>query len=235
MPFVCTPRVINSTDGGVSVQITDLFPHKTQSSAVLTPNFQGPKYLYAHGRDLTEEVATQANVGGDIETDAEYAGLSAYLLATIEKPNGEALTDNEANTIADLIIARMEGGLSLTASDINTALDSVVAGAGLAVGDSLASALEVLQIVSGYKVFTLPANTVVELAIGDFDDAGLAVVVPAGFADPSDASRLITTFESSFYLSARRGQLKVAQTRTNAQGVLEPLVVCYADDGSLIQ
>lgn len=234
MPFVCTPRVINSTDGGVSVQITDLFPHKTQSSAVLTPNFQGPKYLYAHGRDLTETPVVVPNGGNQDLGGADQSGLAVYLLTTIEGAGGVILTPAEADTMADLIISRMEGGLSLTASDINTILDSVVAGAGLAVGDSFGSALEILQIVSGYKVYTVTAGTQIDLA-GAFDHVGLAGLVPTFFADPSDASRLITTFESSFYLSARRGQLKVAQTRTNAQGVLEPLVVCYADDGSLIQ
>lgn len=235
MPFVCTPRVINSTDGGVSVQITDLFPHKTQSSAVITPNFQGPKYLYAHGRDLTATVATQLNVGGDTETDAQYAGLSAYIIATVETAGGGALTAGNANTIADNLILRMQGGLSLTATDINAVLDAESAGATINGGDSFADVTEIIQIVSGYKMFTLPANTVVQVALGDFDDASLVIAVPEGFSDPYDISRLMTTFESSFYLSARRGQLKVAQTRTNAQGVLEPLVVCYADDGSLIQ
>ena len=41
MPFLVTPRVTNSTDGRVSVQITDLYPHKTQSNATISPNFKG--------------------------------------------------------------------------------------------------------------------------------------------------------------------------------------------------
>ena len=40
MPFLATPRVTNSTDGRVSVQITDLYPHKTQSNATISPNFK---------------------------------------------------------------------------------------------------------------------------------------------------------------------------------------------------
>jgi hypothetical protein len=60
MPFLIANKVLNSVASErqhrVAVQITDLFPHKTQSSAVYTPNFQGPQYLYAHGRDVTEAV-----------------------------------------------------------------------------------------------------------------------------------------------------------------------------------
>jgi hypothetical protein len=161
----------------VALQITDLFPHKTQSNAVINPNFQGPTYVYAHSRSVNEDVATQANVGGDLETDAEYAGLSAYLLSTIEAAGGGALPVADANDIATSIVERMQSGLSLTADDINTAIAAVSAGASLTGGDSFGEELEVLQIVSGYKVFTLPANTVVELAIGDFNDVALAGVV----------------------------------------------------------
>lgn len=239
MPFVSGIKVLNSVANRrqhrVSLQITDLFPHKTQSSAVLTPNFQGPRYLSAPPHSLTEALAVQVNVGGDTETDAEYVGLGAYILATVEAVAGGALTVGNANTIADNILARMRNNQSLTEDDVNTIIDAEDAGAGLAVGDSFASLTEILQIVSGYKVFTLPANTVVQLAGGDFDDAGLAVAVPAGFSDPSNASSLITTFDSSFYLSARKGQLKVAQSQLDDLGNPDPIVVCYADDGSLIQ
>lgn len=227
MPFMIANNVLNSTEGRVAVQITDLFPHKTQSSAVLTPNFQGPQYLYAHSRSLTEAVAVAANADNDIETSAEYSGLAAYILATIESAAGASLLVVTAGGIATDIIARMRAGQSLTETDINTIIDDLEPGAGLAVGDSFGSVLEILQIVSGYKVFTLPAGTIVEVAAGDFNDAVLAVAVDAGFSDPTDASSLFTKFYDSFYLSARSGQLKKAQTAN--------LVVCYADDGSLIQ
>lgn len=228
MPFMIANNVLNSTEGRVAVQITDLFPHKTQSSAVLTPNFQGPQYLYAHSRTLTELVAVAANADGDIETSAEYEGLAAYILASIESAAGASLTPANASAIAITIIARMRAGLSLTETDINTIIDGVDAGAGLdGVGDSFGTVLEILQIVSGYKVFTLPAATIVETAAGAFNHVALAVAVAAGFSNPADASSLFTKFYDSFYVSARSGQLKKAQTAN--------LVVCYADDGSLIQ
>lgn len=239
MPFLIANKVLNSVAGErqhrVAVQITDLFPHKTQSSAVYTPNFQGPQYLYAHGRDVTEVVAVQARGNGDIETDAEYQGLAAYLLGTIESAAGGATTVADASNMATQIIARTQSGQSLTADDINAILDGVDAGAGLGNGDSFATVTEILQIVSGYKVFTLPANTLVETAAGAFTHVQLAAPVAAGFSDPADASSLFTKFYDSFYISARKGQLKKAQTAVDAQGNPDPIVVCYADDGSLIQ
>jgi len=71
--------------------------------------------------------------------------------------------------------------------------------------------------------------------VADFDDAGLAPIVAAGFSDPADASSLFTKFYDSFYLSARKGQLKKAQVALDSDGNPDPIVVCYADDGSLIQ
>ncbi len=227
MPFIIANNVLNSNEGRVAVQITDLFPHKTQSSAVYTPSFQGPQYLYAHGRDVSELPTTQVNLDGDTETDAELSGLALYLLATIETAGGNALKPAEANAIANTIRGRVASGESLTADDIDGAIEGVSAGASISGGDSFATVLEVLQIVSGYRVFTLPANTVVELANGNFADAVLTVAVPNGFSDPYDLGKLVTTFSDSFYISARKGQLKVAQNANT--------VVCYANDGSLIQ
>lgn len=232
MPFVCTPRVLNSNDGRVSVQITDLFPHKTQSNAVLTPNFQGPQYLYAHGRDLTETVA----LDGNFATTADFEGLAVYLLTTVEDDAGGsiAITADMANDSATDIIARMESGLSLTESDINTIITAQTGGAnGIGVGNSTATVLEILQIVSGYKTYAVSAGT-------DIQNGGAFVALNVNdqannFSTPYDSSKLITSFSSSFYLSARKGQLKTAQKRTDSNGNPAPYAVCYTDTGALIQ
>lgn len=232
MPFLCTPRVLNSTEDRVALQITDLFPNKSQHSAVLTPNFQGPMYLYAHGRPLTEEV----ELNGDFATTADFSGLAVYLLTTVEDTAGVggAITVAMANNSASDIIERMETGLSLTSSDINAILLARTGGAnGIGIGDSTASVLEILQIVSGYKVFTVGAGQ-------DVEDGGAFVALLANaqagfFSDPSDLSKLYTKFDNTFILSAKSGQIKKAQTRKNAKGVAEPLVVVYANDGTLIQ
>jgi len=231
MPFVCTTRITNSTEGGVSLQITDLFPHKTQSNAVLTPNFQGPTYLYAHSRSLTETVA----VDGNFATTLDFSGLAVYFLTTLEDfaDVGGSITPAMANNIAQDVLDRVVYNQSLTESDLNTIIEARTGGAnGISVGDSTVSVLEVLQIVSGYKVYSVPQGHVVEVLLAfnplnANDQAGF-------FSDPYDLSKMITHFESSFYISARKGQLKTAQTR-KVDGSPAPFVVCYADDGSLIQ
>ena len=231
MPFLCTPRVLNSTDGRVSVQITDLFPNKSQHSAVMTPNFQGPAYLHAHGRKLTETVA----LDGDFATTTDLSGLAVYFLTTLidSDGGGVALTAVMANAIANAVIERMESGLSLTKADMNTIIVAKTGGANNNMDLGTASVLEVLQIVSGYKTFSVPTGQ-------DVENGGVQVALDANvqagfFSTPYDASKLFSKFDSSFFVSARSGQLKIAQLRTDAKGNPTPLVVCYADDGSLIQ
>tara|TARA_A100001388_G_scaffold254647_1_gene218516 strand:+ start:620 stop:1342 length:723 start_codon:yes stop_codon:yes gene_type:complete len=240
MPFLATPRVLNSVvneqtgQHRVALQITDLFPHKTQSSAVYTPNFQGPLYLYAHGRDVTEAVATGIDAG-NLVLDAQYQGLAAYLLATVEAANGAIIGAAAATSIANALVLRLNQGLSLTLSDINSAIDAESAGATLTGGDSFGTVLQVLQIISGYQVFTLAQGVIVQLA-ADFNSGNLPAIVGNAFSAPADASKLFNKFNlDSFYLSARRGQLKKAQTRKDKDGNPIPFVVCYADDGTLIQ
>jgi len=236
MPFVCTPRIVNSSTSGspqgVALQVTDLFPHKTQTNAALYPRFKGPATFYAHGRDITETVA----LNGAFDTTAEFKGLAAYILATIENAagGGVALEAAQANNIAADIIAIMEGGGALTEDAINAEIADRTGGAnGIGIGDSVATVLHILQIVSGYKVFTLPTGTSVggDDGVYNFDDAGLAAM----FTDPTDVASLWSDFSNTFYVSARNGQIKKAQTRRDAAGDLVPFVVCYADDGTLIQ
>ena len=240
MPFLCTPRVTSPGEGVIPLQITDLFPHKTQSNAVITPNFKGPQYIYAHNRSINEAVGLVVDGGGNQVTDAEYDGISAYILATIELTDdgagggGEAITAANANNIGTALVARMESGLSLTESDINTVIVAEVgANNGIGEGNSIASASEILQVISGYRTFTLPNGSIIDLAGGDFNEVALALIVVAGLVLPADSARLFSDFSATFYISARRGQIKAASTRT-VNGVASPLVVVYDDDGSLI-
>jgi hypothetical protein len=224
----------------IPLQITDLFPHKTQSNPTLTPVAKGPQYIYAHSRNINETVATEANVGGDQITSAEYEGISAYILATLELTDdgagggGEAVSAANANAIGTALVARMESGLSLTESDINAVIVAEVgANNGIGEGNTLTDASEVLNIVSGYKQFTLPAGTVIDLAGGDFNEVALAGIVVAAYADPADLASMYSEFSNTFYISARSGQIKKATTRT-VNGVSAPLLVVYNDDGTLI-
>ena len=241
MPFLCTPRVLNSTEGRVALQITDLFPHKTQSNAVITPRFKGPLYLYAHGRSLTATPVL------DVQLDlAEVSGLSAYILLSVpdninQNGNGAAVALSVANAdlIAGDIITRMQNGQSLTLADINTIIAARAGnGIGIGLGGATATVLQILQIVSGYKVFTAPAGTSVADAdaLNAFDGPNAQGIL-AMISDPADASKLFTSFSNndSFFISARSGQLKKAQLATDKSGNPAPLVVIYDDNGNLIQ
>jgi len=188
--------------------------------------------VYAHTRSITEATELDAQ----LDTAAEFSGLEAYILASVENADagGIALTTVQAANIASDLISRMQSGEPLTEVAINTEIAARTGGDnGINIGDSTATVLEILQIISGYKVFTLPAGT----SIGDAGggDAFDAPVLGAFFTDPADANKLWSNFTSTFYVSARNGQLKKAQTRRDANGNVAPLVVCYADDGTLIQ
>jgi hypothetical protein len=234
MPFLATPRVTNSTDGRVSVQITDLYPHKTQSNATISPNFKGPVYLYGHTRDISQDVALDVNFA----TTTDLTGLAVYLLTTVENTAaaGIALTSDQANDIADALILRMRSAQSLTIADINAVIvENTAAGNDLdgILGNSTGTVLEVLQIISGYKVFSIPAGQ-------DVQDAGafvpLAGLDQAGsLTNPADYASLWSDFNNhpSFWISAKRGQLRKAQERVDASGNPAPYVVIYGDDGSL--
>jgi hypothetical protein len=240
MPFLIANKVLNSVAGErqhrVAVQITDLFPHKTQSSAVYTPNFQGPQYLYAHGRDVTADVVS---AGGNRTVAAETLGLAAYLISTLAHTaggGGAAIADADAILLANNLIARTLNNQSLTVADFNA---EVVAIPGIGVGNGIGEVgttttiLEVLQVISGYKVYTLPAGS--DLIAAAVLNVAISTTASARLTDPADASSLFTKFSDSFYISARKGQLKTAQTAVDTDGNPDPIVVCYADDGSLIQ
>lgn len=240
MPFVITHKVLNSVANErqhrVAVQITDLFPHKTQSSAVYTPNFQGPQYLYAHDRDITEDVVS-AGVNRTVADETQ--GLAAYLISTLAHTvggAGSAISDADAILLANNLIARTRNNQSLTVDDFNAA---VVAVPGIGVGNGIGEAgtttniLEVLQVISGYKVYTLPAAS--DLLAGAVLNPAVSGGASGRLTDPYDADKLFSKFSDSFYLSARKGQLKKAQITVDKDGNPDPIVVCYANDGSLIQ
>jgi hypothetical protein len=240
MPFLIANKVLNSVAGErqhrVAVQITDLFPHKTQSSAVYTPNFQGPQYLYAHGRDVTADVVS---AGVNRTVAAETLGLAAYLISTLEHTvggAGAAIADADAILLANNLIARTLNNQSLTVADFNAevvAIPGIGVGNGIGEGLTTTTILEVLQVISGYKIYTLPAGSDL-LAAGVLNPA-ISGTASARLTDPADASSLLNKFSDSFYISARKGQLKKAQTAVDSDGNPDPIVVCYADDGSLIQ
>lgn len=232
MPFVCMPTV-SDKNTEVLAQITDMFPNKTQSSAVLTPNFQGPRYFRALWSGAVTK--TPVVVGGAV--DGEVAGLSAYLLATIEvtSAGARALTPAESDNIATAIMGRVETASSLTASAVNALIQIATADNadtdGIGKGTTTASVTEILQILAGTHTFTLPDTQVIE-ALGVF--APLAALDQASFFTASSTNVPVSSAYDSFFTSARRGQISIAQAKTDAQGAPTPVLVAYNDDGSLI-
>jgi hypothetical protein len=230
MPFICMPAVTNSTDE-VLVQITDLFPHKSQSNAVLTPRFQGPRYFRAPWTgDLIQTVSLDAT----FVVQKEVSGLSAYLVATVENSNAGdiALTPVQADTIAQSILDRVASVEALDATGINTAIQAVTGGAvGIGNGATTATVEQILQIVSETRIFTLPTNT----DVGDENngDAFIPNVVNAFFTIPTGVKD-ISSNDGSFFISSRQGQISVAQSKTDSVGSPTPVLVAYNNDGTLI-
>lgn len=227
MPFVFgSSRVTEGT-----LQITDLHPHKTQSNAVLTPNFRGPAYIYSPSQ---ASLATLPVLDANFDTNGDQSGLALYLLATIDDDaNGNVLiSEADARSVALALIARAEAGLDLTEGSINqTILNTTGDANGIGIGGSTATVEEILSIISGYSVFEISDGFSLGGALRVFEGPNVAPF----FSTPSWASRQIRTFDGSFFISAREGQLKSAQTRLDSAGVAAPFAVCYADDGSLIQ
>jgi len=233
MPFICMPTVTSSTTE-IKVQITDMFPHKTQSSAVLTPNFQGPRYFTA----LAESAVTTTPVLAAGALVGDTSGLSAYLLTTIEvvSDGDRALTEAESDSISASILARMESALSLTASDINTLIQAETGDAGdadgIGKGNSTATVTEILQILSGTHTYTAPDALVVE--VGGVFQALLAGDQASNFTASATNTPISSSYDS-FFISARSGQISVAQAKTDSAGNATPVLVAYNNDGSLIQ
>ena len=240
MPFLTTPRYTEfglDAQGNSRLQITDLFPNKSQSNAVITPRFQGP-YNFRPVDTSAGALVDLPALDPALDIAVEVSGLAAYFLAVVEDAlAGTHITPAEARDIGSDMTARMEFGLPLTLSDINTSIDGVVAGSELTNAggsNSTGSVKEVLEILCGAKTFTLPVGH----SVGDDGNAG--AFTP--FADaPAQAASFMGVYgftsipatHSSFYISARSGQIKTAQLNLNYNN--QPALVAYDDDGSIVK
>ena len=166
------------------------------------------------------------------------SGLSAYLLTTIEvaSDGDRALTVLEADAIAQDILDRMTTAQSLTSSAINTLIQAETGdGAdadGIGKGASTATVTEILQILSGTHTYTAPDALVVE-ALCVFQ-ALLAGDQASSFTASATNTPISSSYDS-FFISARSGQISVAQAKTDKAGNATPVLVAYNNDGSLIQ
>ncbi len=242
MPFLTTNRYTEfglDSKGGSRLQITDLFPNKSQSNAVITPNFQGP-YNFRPVDPQTLLTLPVLDVALDITT--EVSGLAAYFLAVVEDDaNTTHITAAQAVDIAEAIIDTMKAGGSLRLAEIDTLIANVV-GAGSELtnaggSESTGTVLQVLEILCGAKTFTLPVGH----SVGDNGNAN--AFTP--FADANTQAAAFTAVEGytsissvneSFFLSARKGQIKTAQNSVKKiNSVEQPVLVAYDDDGSVIK
>ena len=242
MPFLTTNRYSEfglDSKGGSRLQITDLFPNKSQSNAVITPNFQGP---YNFRPVNVQNLLTLPVLDVALDITTEVSGLAAYFLAVVEDDaNTTNITAAQSVQIATAIVDAMKIGGSLRLAEINAIIEGVVgvgseltnAGGSLSTG----TVLQVLEILCGAKTFTLPAGH----SVGDdgnanaftaFADAGTqaaAFTAVAGYTS-------ISSVNESFYLSARKGQIKTAQlSLKKINNYDQPVLVAYDDDGSVIK
>jgi len=199
------------------LMVSDLFPNKSQASAVIDPAPQGPRYL----RVVEDGTPVVAN---DVVT-RNVSGLTAYLLTTIDvEQQGANPTPTQADDMARTLLKRMRNGNELTLAKIN---DAIIAAGGLGgdfdntgivgTGDSTATVQNILSILGGAN-FTVSAGTSV-------DGSYLSVVDQASLFDSTVYAPVLDE-DSSFHISRVEGFLSKAKSAN--------LVVVYAGDGSLL-
>lgn len=210
--------------------IRDLWPNPSQYNPVIDPLPQGPFYLSNVSNGSVTVV-----VNGEVRTLKKAStGLTAYLLATMNGvSNGVAdfnsLTQAEATSIATAIIERMQDGLKLEDTDIETLAQAVQADVDLA--ESTISVANILAILSG-AVFTLPAGHQIQQAgAGTGVFTSLSVNNQAQYFVSDTHQRLVT---SDLAVSSAEGALSVMLTDAfTYKGIEAQAVVIYNDDGTL--
>ena len=227
MPFICLARtdIPNST-----LQVTDLWPNKSQTNPVIDPPAVGPLYINAP----TTANVTLTTVGAVQTFTVAASGLAAYLLANVQAAGagGSALTPAQGNAAAAALIAAMQAGSALSLAAIN-ALLVAAAGAGTeltSAGGSLSTGAvsDVLRILGGIT-YTVPAGTQIQAAGPIFNPQGSpAVFNAANFADHKD----ILPTDSSFYQSLAYGKVAGFKSASfSYKGVTGAAITVYDDAG----
>jgi hypothetical protein len=156
-----------------------------------------------------------------------YAGLAAYLIDRVEDtPNGDALTAAQANTIATNIITNLlDAAGAATLATVNAQIAAIVAGSGLATGNSTGAIGDVLRILSGDN-YALPQASVVDTNGTTFD-----ATIRGAFT-----RRIRHTYTTgSLQISLGQGHLSefILATYTY-RGVAGRAVVVYDDLGNVL-
>jgi len=188
--YICHAR--NDLEGHM-LQILDLKPNSSQPGNVLTPialgGVQSGQTGYLEFGPQNDPVAVHVS-GLLTVTNADYYGLSAYLLDNVNNAVvNKTLTAAQANGIADRILHTLVTGGNLTLDDINAAIR---AEAGVNVASTLdgaggtrstGSVVGILRILSGEAYF-LAAGSPVANNLGDFPWVGGAHPIRGSFRRP---------------------------------------------------
>lgn len=215
MPYIVQVRT--DIPEGI-LQVLDLRPNTSQRSLIYEPPPQ-TKYLRRVQNDTVAVTGTT--------TTAEYKGVAAWLIDTIEDSgDGGALTATEANTIADALIAEADAGNALTVSDVNTVIQLTVAASGIGVGNSTGTLDELLKILAGAE-FILPAGSSADSGAGNFDAA-----TEGSF---TEGQYRATYSHGALNISLGEGDLATLTASTfEYSSVTGAAVVVYDDDGSVL-
>lgn len=221
MPYIIMRRT--DIPNGL-LQVDDLKPNDSQRNYTLDPPGQS-----GYVRDIPESQTVLTTGAGPIVTVRDACGLAAYLIDNVEDASGTAITAAVANDTAAVLIARAQGGFSVTLADVDAALvaEGATAGTGLEAGASTGSLAELLEILSGAK-YDLPAGSQVEDGGNAFDPT-----VSGSFATTPGVKNIQAT--GAFNVSNGAGDLfnyKRADFEYN--GVFGPAILVLADDGSVL-
>lgn len=152
--YICLTR--NDLDES-SLQALDLQPNASQRNAIYDPQ---PQSCYVTAAVQNDVVVTTG--AGPITTNADYYGLAAYLVDSIEvAAAGAAMTAGNSTTIAAAILTALCAGSAMTSAAINAIIHVTCANSGIGIGTSTATVEDILKILSGL-VFKLPSGSAVE-------------------------------------------------------------------------
>ena len=217
-----------------TLQIRDLWPNPSQYSPVTDPLPQGPFYLSNVSNSSVSVV-----VNGEVRTlKKESTGLTAYLLATMNGASNGAggfnsLTQAQAVSIADGLLARLHAGQALAIANIIAVGDAVVSGSAgvVTAGRSTIVVSNLLAILTG-AIFTLPAGLQIqEAGAGTGVKTLLATGDQAQYFVGDTHQRLVT---SDLAVSSAEGALSVMLSDAfTYKGVQSQAVVIYNADGTL--
>lgn len=208
--YICLAR--NDLDENL-LQDLDLLPYTSQRS---NP-YDGPGQTgYLTWFPQNDAITTTDIGGGVFAADADFYGLAAYIMDTVEHTTGPntRILDPDATLIALAILARVGQGLTLTVADVNAEIVVVLgAGNGLGVGASFGTLEEILAIISGVS-YKVPAGALMSGAANAFLPA---VPPPAPFPGSGFFTTAPNLAEALLHPGGRKGTEPVGSARPTPQ------------------